>query len=95
MICGVDSFNDLILEYLKAQEPPKPEVTDDAGKGTMDIVKDVLNDLLDRMERRIALKEEYEWKVKHHNQYPLFDLKEKITDFNIGMFFFFIIEYAT
>lgn len=86
-----DNFTTTVLEYLKSQEPLKPEqdliINDyDIELTSNDIVKSILDDLIQNFEKCERLKEEYEFNVINHNQYQLFDLRDIIKDFDIGRY---------
>lgn len=82
------NHSEAILEYLRKQgEQPGESGCFFKEKSPSEDVRDILKDLLDKIETRQALKEEYEFKVTQHNQYPLFKLSEKISYFIIGEFY--------
>lgn len=79
------AISDLILNYLNAQAEIDGECfSSEKIITSADIVKDILAELMDKVQKIVELKEEYEFNVEHHNQYPLFDLREKIDSFDIG-----------
>lgn len=83
-----ETLEDTILSYLKGQE--------DVGEGFTDFVrdvknvsaeeevKDVLEELLVTVNKRIACRDRYDNIKNWHHQYPLFDLSHYIPSFCIG-----------
>lgn len=81
------NHSEAILEYLRKQGEHPGESCFIKENSPSEDVRDILKGLIDKIETRQALKEEYERKIKQHNQYPLFKLSEKISYFVIGEFF--------
>ncbi|KAJ8982229.1 hypothetical protein NQ317_013531 [Molorchus minor] len=78
------SLEDAILTYLKQQEgiPEGFDFLEQVYEIEADI-KDILNDLLLKVNKRIACKDRYDNLTEWHNQYPLFDLNDYIPGFCI------------
>lgn len=81
------TFHEDVLKYLREQnllDGEDEQFIQDVSNFREEHVKEILEELLQKFERNEKLKEEYQERVKAHNQYPLFDLKEVLPDFQIG-----------
>ncbi|KAJ8916532.1 hypothetical protein NQ315_000174 [Exocentrus adspersus] len=82
-----ETLEDTILSYLRDQEVYCGEAYDE----TVDVksftaeeeVKDILHDLVVKVNKRIACKDRYDNLKLWHHQYPLFNLEDFIPDFCI------------
>lgn len=85
------SIEETILRYLRSQEE-FPEYEYDEEPTVLDLkenaeekVRNLLENLLLKVNKRIVCKDRYDNLKAWHGQYPLFNLEDYIPDFCLGM----------
>ncbi|GJQ85394.1 hypothetical protein Trydic_g10168 [Trypoxylus dichotomus] len=81
------TVNEDIIRYLKEQDllgEEEEEFLQSITNFTEASIRQILEDLLKKFEKKQKLKDDYEERVEAHNQYFLFDLKNVIPEFQIN-----------
>lgn len=81
------SFEETILTYLRSQVAAPEDLSFDLEEVVVnpeDEIKIILEEIILKVNKRIACRDRYENLKTWHNQYPLFDLTMILPDFCIG-----------
>lgn len=84
------NFEETIINYLKSQES-YPEHLDllSPEQSPEQEIRDILEEILFKVDKRIVCRDRYDNLKSWHNQYTLFELSSIIPDFCMGEFLVF------